>query len=789
MRISYKIMLVGGIPIAIAAAIALAAILLLNEADRARSGAVLAGTVYRTLIAGANARDDYLDALPSERKAHAENFDRLTREAGDDLVSLSAIVRDPEHRKAVEAARDALARYRSRMEQLIALSASNDALVADMASRATGLIALTDQARERQHASNADIVSSLAARDAQLRAARDIVDRTHELLVSLGDVRLQRALMLGADNALRGDYGQTLTFALARLRNAAAGLAAVLRQGGDPSLAARLDSLVEANETGASPWAGPEPERPGTGRARLESPESALYDWADRLLKVNASEQRALHEEMAELLTYSVQAHETEQATQNIAIATLKLSGQTADAFAKRQADAAAALLADSRRLGETVAALPISPLIQTEMIDAIGRWSDGLAVTSDGLKKQNEMVGDMDQAAATMMAAARSLNDLLAGNAATLGDVIRNILVFGAAIGLFVGGATALIVAGSITKPLRRLQQGMLELAADREAGPIPEAARRDELGDMARATNSLVVEIRQREQALRRAKDQADAALSELQKTQAELIQAEKLASLGQLVAGVAHEINTPLGIAVTTSTLIGDEVKRIGEQAAGGQLSRSGFARFVERMTEGSQLLYANLTRAANLVHSFKQVAADQASGEARRFDMREWLGDLLTSLGPALRKSGHAVEFDCPEGMTVDSYPGALAQVLTNLLMNAIAHAYPEGQTGRIAIEVRQPLPGLMRIVFKDDGRGVPPENLKRVFDPFFTTGRSRGSTGLGLHIVYNLVTSRLHGRIDLWSKPGRGTRFTLELPMVVPERGVEETRVAFAGAAE
>ncbi|MGQ7791227.1 sensor histidine kinase [Faunimonas sp. B44] len=789
MRIRYKILLVGGIPIALAAAIALAAILLLNEADRARSGAVLAGTVYRTLIAGANARDDYIGALPSERAEHAAAFSSLTASAGKDLVALAAIVRDPDHRNGVAAAQEALTLYQDRMGQLIELTARNDALVAEMAARATGLIGLTDQARDRQHASNADIVASLAERDAQLRAARDIVDRTHELLVALGDVRVQRALLTRADNALRSEYGQALTFALARLRNAAAGLGSVLRQGGDEGLAARLDALVAANEAGTSPWAREEPERPGTGRARLQLPEVALNEWADRLLKVNASQQRALHEELAELLTYSVQAHETEQATQNIAIATLKLSSQTADAFANRHAETAAALLEDSKRLGETVASLPISPLIQTEMIDAIERWSDGLATTSEGLKRQNEMLADMDRAALTMMEAARSLNDLLTGNAATIADVIRNMLVAGAAIGLFVGGATALIVAGSITKPLRRLQQGMLELAADREAGPVPEAARRDELGDMARATNSLVTEILHREQALTRAKDQADAALSELQKTQAELIQAEKLASLGQLVAGVAHEINTPLGIAVTTSTLIGDEVRRLAESASGGQLSRSAFDRFLQRMAEGSQLLFANLTRAANLVHSFKQVAADQASGEARTFDMREWLDELLTSLGPAIRKSGHTVRIDCPGDLSVDSYPGALAQVLTNLLMNAFAHAYPEGVTGTISIEVRRPRPGLMRIVFKDDGKGIPPENLKRVFDPFFTTGRSSGSTGLGLHIVYNLVTSRLHGRIDLDSRVGRGTRFMLELPTVVPERALDTARATLAGAAE
>jgi signal transduction histidine kinase len=319
-----------------------------------------------------------------------------------------------------------------------------------------------------------------------------------------------------------------------------------------------------------------------------------------------------------------------------------------------------------------------------------------------------------------------------------------------------------------------------MMELAGDSKAGPIEGTDRRDELGDMARATNVFITEIGRREMALRQSKDRADAALAELQKTQTDLIQAEKLASLGNLVAGVAHEINTPLGIALTTSTLIGDEAKRFGEAASSGRLQRSVLERFVTRMREGTQLLFTNLTRAADLVHSFKQVAADQASGERRKFEMDVWLQDLLTSLSPVLRKTKHQVTIECPPDLTVDTYPGALGQVLTNLLTNAVAHAYDEGQAGKLSIRVTEPRPDMVRIVFSDDGRGIPPENIGKVFDPFFTTGRSAGSTGLGLHIVYNLVTSRLQGRIDLYSKLGRGTRFTIEIPKEPEEATGEES---------
>jgi signal transduction histidine kinase len=191
-------------------------------------------------------------------------------------------------------------------------------------------------------------------------------------------------------------------------------------------------------------------------------------------------------------------------------------------------------------------------------------------------------------------------------------------------------------------------------------------------------------------------------------------------------------------------------------------------------MQRMSEGTQLLFANLTRAADLVHSFKQVAADQASGERRQFVMDEWLHDLLTSLSPVLRKTQHDVAIECPPDIHLDTYPGALGQVLTNLLTNALTHAYNAGDAGHLEIRVSEPSDDIVRIVFSDDGKGIPEAHTGKVFDPFFTTGRSAGSTGLGLHIVYNLVTSRLHGHISLYSKVGKGTRFTIDIPKVASD---------------
>jgi signal transduction histidine kinase len=471
-----------------------------------------------------------------------------------------------------------------------------------------------------------------------------------------------------------------------------------------------------------------------------------------------------------------------EQATQNIAITTLKLGSRTADALSTRDVASAREVLADSHALANTVASLPISPLIQSEMIDAIDHWREGLATTTEGLEGQNQIIVDMDATADALIASAGNLNDLFTSDADRIGRVVRNILLLGAAIGLLLGAGTAFVVARSITEPLRRLQEKMIDLAADPRSGQIAEANRRDELGSMASAVNFFVHEISRREDALRLAKDQADATLAELRETQTNLIQAEKLASLGQLVAGVAHEINTPLGVALTTSTALDREVGNLGDRIQAGRMSRSEFSGALSRLTEGSRLLLSNLTRAIDLVYSFKQVAADQASGERRRFDMRTWLDELLTSLGPVLRKSGHEVSVECPDELTLDTYPGSLAQVLTNLVMNAIVHAYPQGRTGHLAIRVRQLDPSSLRLTFADDGLGIAPEHLGKIFDPFFTTGRDRGGTGLGLHIVYNLVTAKLQGSIDVESVPGEGTRFTIDLPLTVSDRAAEPTPI-------
>jgi signal transduction histidine kinase len=758
MRIAYKIILVGAIPILIAAGIAVAAWLLLTEADRARNAAVLGGSVYRNLALAVTERDAYVRASRFERARHSERFADLAGRARRDLDELALIATAPGQHTTTEAVRSALDRYSASMADFVRVTRRNDMLAADMDDRATALIKLTDAARGRQHTSNTEILASLAERDRKLRLTREIVGLTQDVRAAVGSIELTR-LGDGADYNT-ADWRQRSALLVADLKRITTHLEERLRSDGQAAPADELAHLA------------------GDYRAAMSVPgeqsrvAADLTAWSEKALKISTSEQRAVHEQLAQLLSYSVQAAETEQATQNIAISTLKLGQQTAEVLAERDPDAAEKLIDQSTRLGTIIAEQPISSLIQTEMIDAMDQWRAAFVRAVEGLRAQNSMIVQMDASAAAMSEGARALNDLFTQFAESIGNTVRRILVIGAACGLLLGAGTALYVAKSITRPLKRLQHRMLDLAAAPLAAPIADAQRGDELGDMARAANFFVTEIGRREVDLRHAKDLADAALSDLRDTQASLIQAEKLASLAGLVAGVAHEINTPIGIALTTATAVEDEVRRFTTTAESGRLLRSDLQRFLDRLKEGSQLLTVNLSRAVDLVQSFKHVSADQASGEQRSFDLRVWLDELMTSLGPVLRKSGHTLKIDCRAGIVVETYPGALAQVLTNLMVNAVAHAFHEREAGTITVRAAVTRKGWLRLVFEDDGRGIAAADLPRVFEPFFTTGRGRGSTGLGLHIVYNLVTGTLHGSIAIESEPGSGTRFILNLPLKI-----------------
>jgi PAS domain S-box-containing protein len=255
-------------------------------------------------------------------------------------------------------------------------------------------------------------------------------------------------------------------------------------------------------------------------------------------------------------------------------------------------------------------------------------------------------------------------------------------------------------------------------------------------------------------------------------------QLVQSEKLASLGNLVAGVAHELNTPIGNALTVATALRDMQKQFSHQVAEGTLKRSSLERFFAENEEAASLVERNLSRAASLISQFKQVAVDQASVRRRKFDLRETINDVLSTLSPRLKRLPHRLDVQVAEGVLLDSFPGPLEQVLTNLIENSLVHAFTPGQVGHIRITATKTATRI-RLQYQDDGVGIPAAVRHRVFDPFFTTRLGQGGSGLGLYLVYALVTGPLGGSICIVDQTQAGTCFDLDFPDSAP-RTSEET---------
>ncbi|KAA0571835.1 HAMP domain-containing histidine kinase [Azospirillum sp. Sh1] len=866
--------MVGGVPVAVAAVIAVAGGLLLARSERVYESAVLAGSVYRDVLAATAARIDYLQVAPADRAGRADRFEKLSQSAASELRQLDEAGSARTHRSEVERATGVLARYVDQMRSFIQVTAANDAAVADMGLHSATLMALTDRARERQHAANVDSLGSLTEADKRLRDSREVVDGAHELREAMLDLQraeAQHVAALGFGSGLHGG-GQPLTagdfriaidrltvtadrlqavlgrtdplvdrypakqaaaryaatvaglqgavadlraadaerdVALSRFEAAAQAAAGIAVDGADvgpagslgermlgeqvlrtlpvvralvltgtlgrqpdvtylssllPALHPALDGLYQAQARTAEAQRALEAAQ----RAGAEAA-AAIEALTARILMVKSTGYTAIQDEVVQLIAYAIQANDTEQETQNVAVVALRLGRRAADAVAVRDAEEADRIVADAGALLATVRELPMSPLLQDEVLAAIRNWRDSLRRTADGLRRLNQLLIAMDRDAGALVETARQLDETFREEAARIGELLTRILVIGATIGLLLAAGAAAVVARSISRPVLRLQRQMTRLAEDPLAGPIDGTRRQDEFGAMARAAAFFIREIGLREQAARHAKDRADRALEDLRRTQADLIQAEKMASLGGLVAGVAHEINTPLGNALMGATHLQDRLTAIGRLAGEGNLRRSDFAEFHDTADELARLMVLNLRQAGELVQSFKQVAADQTSGEGRQFLLKPYLEDLATSLSPSWRRAGHSLRVECPEDIEIDGYPGVLAQILTNLVMNSITHAYREGQQGHLLIQVDAPEPDMVDLVYTDDGRGIAQPDIARVFDPFFTTRRGSGSTGLGLHIVYNLVVNRLGGRVAVDSPPGSGVRFTIRFP--------------------
>jgi len=257
-------------------------------------------------------------------------------------------------------------------------------------------------------------------------------------------------------------------------------------------------------------------------------------------------------------------------------------------------------------------------------------------------------------------------------------------------------------------------------------------------------------------------------EAALKNLQNTQEQLIESEKLAALGGLVSGVAHEVNTPLGVSITAISHLDHELNKVIKKYNDGQLDEKAFSTFTEEGKEAISIINSNMNRAARLIRDFKMTASNQSMDEARKFKLDENINALISSLHPVTKAANVKIVCDCPAEISVFNHPGSLSQALTNLIINSTTHAFNTIERPLIDIHVES-VEDQVKLVYRDNGCGISAENLKKIFDPFFTTNRGKGGTGLGLSILHNLVTNKLGGKVSVESEPGEGTQFTITFP--------------------
>lgn len=302
-----------------------------------------------------------------------------------------------------------------------------------------------------------------------------------------------------------------------------------------------------------------------------------------------------------------------------------------------------------------------------------------------------------------------------------------------------------------------------------------------RDVLGKPMRMVGSIsdINDRKLAELALKEAKSAAEAAnhelnlaLADLKQTQTALLQKEKMASLGALVAGVSHELNTPLGNAVTVASTLLDEQKRFSKKMETG-LTRSELSTFVQTVKEAGDMLERNLFRASDLIHSFKQVAVDQSTFNRRVFELKDIVREIVLTMSPSIKRTPFVISEEVAPDLLMNSFPGPLGQVLMNLVNNSVVHGLEGLDSGTISIKAQAEEPGWVLLRVADNGRGIPLDHQQRIFDPFFTTRLGKGGSGLGLSIVFNIVTGLLGGTVEVTSAQGKGSEFKLRLPIDAP----------------
>jgi len=272
-------------------------------------------------------------------------------------------------------------------------------------------------------------------------------------------------------------------------------------------------------------------------------------------------------------------------------------------------------------------------------------------------------------------------------------------------------------------------------------------------------------------RSDALKESNQELLTTLEKLHQFQGQLVESEKMASLGDMVAGVAHEVNTPIGLGVTASTLLLDRINELKDAFENKTLKSSQLKKFLSEGQENVSIIYRNLNRAADLISSFKKVAVDQSSEDNRKFNVKQLISEVLLTLAPQLKKQPITIEVHCPENLLVTSKPGPINQILINLILNSLLHAFDGKGDGIITVSIMN-LSGQLNITYSDNGNGVDPSIKNKIFDPFITTKRGSGGSGLGLHLVYNLVTQALGGHIHLESEVNQGVVFEINFPVKI-----------------
>lgn len=412
------------------------------------------------------------------------------------------------------------------------------------------------------------------------------------------------------------------------------------------------------------------------------------------------------------------------------------------------------------------------------------GKETEEIIELTYPIKHSGEKVGDV-----YMRASTAHLNYLVTE------AIFYHGLVF--VVMLIVAYALCAYLQRFFTLPLGRLTELLQTVTKSRDYSSRAQSSSINEIDQLAQALNvmlsriqssmfkqqeaeeqykklntSLEQMVNQRTTALKEANQELIQTLEKLHQFQRQIVQNEKMASLGDMVAGVAHEVNTPIGLGVTASTMMLDRLASLKQQFESKSLKASNMARFIDEGEENLNIIYRNLNRAAELISSFKQVAVDQTSEMSRAVNIKQLVNEILLSLRPQLKKTKHHVVVNCDDHFDVETKAGPINQIIINLIVNSLIHAFKPDEEGTITLNIEMPSTGLIKFTYADNGMGIPESIRKRIFDPFVTTKRGQGGSGLGMHLVYNLVTQGLNGSISLTSEPGRGVEFSIQFPVKV-----------------